>query len=98
MNETQALNTYTSGRLYVPSAVRGGARRIHWWMLLSAGPDCQRNYFDGTIVRNSNLIDPVRFTLFIYDPTNGTLSLGDIIRPGGSPYGASADGLRGSGY
>jgi type II secretory pathway pseudopilin PulG len=97
MNETQALNTYTSGQLYLPSPARGGSCRIHWWMMISAGPDCERNYFGGTIALNSNLTDPDRFTLFIYDPTNGTLSLGDIIRPGGSPYGASADGLRGSG-
>jgi prepilin-type N-terminal cleavage/methylation domain-containing protein len=96
MNETHALNTYFPGQLYRPSP--SGSRRIVWYLLESVGPDRQRNnYGDGTLIAKDNLQDASRFIRFLYDPTNGTTSWGDIIRPGGAPSGISAIGLRGAG-
>lgn len=98
MNEVQALNTYSPGQLYVPSLGRGGQRRIAWWMLLSAGPDQERdNIFGGTLILWENLTNPRRFVHFYYDPTNGTVSGGDIFSAGGGIGGTSARGLLGGG-
>ena len=96
MNETQALNTYQEGRLYLPSEKTGGSVRVQWWLLMSVGPDLERNNLNGTLIAQTNLIAPARFVLFLYDPTNGTVSAGEILRAGGSPGGASAAGLLGA--
>ena len=96
MNENQALNTYQDGRLYLPSAANGGARRVLWWMLVSVGPDRMRNNIaGGTLVLNANLTNPNRFCLFSFDPTNGSVSPGELYRAGGEPFGASAAGIKG---
>ncbi len=95
-NEMQVLNTHTEGDLYLTSDVHGGSRRIEWWMLMSVGPDQERNNNGaGTVVAWNNLIAPAIFCTFIYDPTNGSTSAGDILRAGGSIAGLSARGVRG---
>lgn len=97
-NETQCLNTYQTGQLYYPSLIEPGSLRIQWWMLMSVGPDNLRNYNGaGTVVARVNLVNPAAFGSLCYDPTNGTISHGDILRPGGAIAGKSANGLKGSG-
>ena len=97
MNERQALNTYSNGRLYLPSKTTGGSLRVLWWLMMSVGPDTKRNNIGGTLIARANLIDAERFILFMYDPTNGTVSDGEIIRAGGGPAGESAIGARAAG-
>lgn len=97
-NEVQCLNTYQPGQLFLPSVQRAGSRRIQWWMLMSVGPNQLRdNNGRGTVVQYENLVDPACFSNFCYDPSNGTVSIGDILRPGGGIGGHSAAGLKGSG-
>lgn len=43
------------------------------WRFTSAGPD--RQYFNGALNQN-----PIVFSVITYDPTNGTVSVGDIFR------------------
>jgi hypothetical protein len=64
---------------------------VRWWMLRSSGPDGDR---DGGAVTSLNR-DPSRhaFVQFIYDPTNGADSRGDLWRAGGEPQGRGADSV-----
>lgn len=66
-----------------------GEKRVLWWLLRSSGPDNDR---DGPAATALNQL-PSRdeFALYIYDPTNGTVSPGDIWRCGGAPTGQGAD-------
>ena len=73
--------------------------RIEWYLLFCHGPDGVRNNLEGgavegTLVRNDNIRDTARFVHFLYDPTNGTTSDGEILRGGGSPVGATAAAAR----
>lgn len=70
-------------------ALFNGTKRVFWWLLRSSGPDNDR---DGPAATALNS-DPSAhdFALYIYDPTNGTASLGDIWRHGGEPTGLGAD-------
>ncbi len=54
------------------------------WVLFSLGPDLENHLFDG----GGNLISQSRYHLDNrYDPTNGTISKGNIIRyPGGESF------------
>ena len=67
----------------------GGEAKVYWYVLRSAGPDNDR---DGGAASALNF-DESRpyFIRFIYDPTNGTTSKGDIWRGGGEPTGRCAD-------
>lgn len=103
-NNEGVLNTYNeteperAGQLLSP---RGEAEeaRIRWYLLFSHGPDRERNNITvagkpGTFILNDNLCQPRRFVHFIYDPTNGTMSPGEILRAGGAPDGPGAAGVR----
>ncbi|MDX1971383.1 MAG: prepilin-type N-terminal cleavage/methylation domain-containing protein [Candidatus Sumerlaeia bacterium] len=62
-----------------------------WWLLISAGPD-RDTYFTYNLNSPDDIefsfrtadADPVPFYSTVYDPTNGTVSRGNIYRAGGS--------------
>ena len=67
--------------------------------LFGHGPDRVRNNlkvgsFAGTFISQEALISPKILTNFIYDPTNGTISNGEMFLVGGSPMGASAEAAK----
>ncbi len=73
-----------------PGNFRGEAS-VLWWVLRSSGPDDDR---DGPGASALNAPDSRHeFVNYIYDPSNGTISRGDIWRPGGSPIGNGADSV-----
>jgi len=99
-NDQGVLNTYNeddperAGHLYSPRGTDEDAR-IYWYMLFCHGPDRVRNNLKigsvtGTFILQDNIRDVDRFVNFVYDPTNGTVSLGEIFRPGGEPAGDTA--------
>ena len=69
-----------------------GAPKIKYFVLFSHGPDGERTL--GTngqqFIAKANLHNPDRFVDLIYDPTNGTVSKGDILKVGGTPVGLGA--------
>ena len=65
---------------------------IQWWVLMSNGPDlCYTNAAGDGPSPALNASDPAGILEFCYDPTNGTVSGGNINRPGGNPVGAGAE-------
>ena len=66
-----------------------GTPKVFWYVLRSSGPDNDR---DGGAASALNFdASRSRFIKFIYDPTNGTNSGGDLWRPGGEPIGRGSD-------
>lgn len=68
-----------------------GRQHVDWWLLRSSGPDNDR---DGGAATDLN--DPEsrhEFLQHIYDPTNGSISGGDIWRAGGEPTGQGRDSI-----
>jgi prepilin-type N-terminal cleavage/methylation domain-containing protein len=64
---------------------------VEWWMLSSNGPD--RRYTNAAGDGPSSALnagDRAGILAFRYDPTNGTVSDGNICRPGGQPAGVGA--------
>ena len=77
---------YVSARTLSPSGALGGQRGAAgcsgaMWHIVSAGPDKKNCYGGGQddypLVTKEGGVD--------YDPTNGTISTGDIVRIGGGP-------------
>jgi len=69
--------------------------RVVWWILMSNGPDLRYTNSAGEGPSASlNSGDPARILAFRYDPTNGTVSEGNINRPGGQPSGAGCEAFR----
>jgi len=76
---------------FVPPGSPGATDHLslwgHWWRLESIGPDNVsqwgggRSSWQGTPLSGYN-----RFPDYIYDPTNGTVSWGDIVRVGPRAY------------
>lgn len=79
-------------------AAASGSLRVMGYLLFSHGPDRERNNLSGTpsgtFLRAANLQDMDNFVHYIYDPTNGTVSNGEIFRSGGQPTGETADVIR----
>jgi type II secretion system protein G len=73
-----------------------GRMRVLAYALMSHGPDRIRSVDEKgrTFLRSDNLFDTGRFMLFLYDPTNGAVSFGEILRVGGEPVGRPAPSLR----
>ncbi len=64
---------------------------VEWWMVSSNGPDGRYTNAAGDGPSSAlNASHIPRILEFRYDPTNGTVSGGNIIRPGGNPVGAGA--------
>lgn len=68
---------------------------VEWWILSSNGPD--RRYTNAVGDGPSpalNANDTAGILEFRYDPTNGTVSDGNVCHPGGQPTGAGAVAFR----
>ncbi len=68
-----------------------GTEKVYWWLLRSSGPDNDRDGGGATALDQFPSAD--QFSLFIYDPTNGTVSKGDLWRCGGEPIGNGVDSV-----
>jgi len=82
-----------TGKIITP---RSGTERlrIHWYAIFCHGPNAVRDYLtidgvSGTFIKNEILTNLDLFAHFVYDPTNGTTSPGEIFRSGGTPVGAT---------
>ncbi len=81
-------NTYSAqlygGYNYQPTADEL-SKVAHWWAVFSSGPDSQIQWPGGAWMYNVIMDgDPDVMRDAIYDPTNGTISFGNIYRVGGS--------------
>ncbi len=73
-----SYNLFQNRRAY--TAYFGNQGEVNWSMN-SAGPDRQNDFQDPTLSKPVQLIDALlQGTLRTYDPTNGTVSKGDIAR------------------
>jgi prepilin-type N-terminal cleavage/methylation domain-containing protein len=82
------------GRTHTGTCVRDDDPVV-WWMLISNGPDGRYTNVAGegpSPALNSG--EPARIVALRYDPTNGTVSEGNIHRPGGSPAGTGHEAFR----
>jgi prepilin-type N-terminal cleavage/methylation domain-containing protein len=64
---------------------------VKWYLLRSSGPDNDRD--GGAVTALNDLPSASDFVGFIYDPTNGTVSGGDLWRYGGEPSGNGVDSV-----
>ncbi len=64
---------------------------VYWWLLRSSGPNNDRE--GGGATSLNQIPSRADFVKFIYDPSNGTVSFGDIWRCGGQPLGNGADSV-----
>jgi prepilin-type N-terminal cleavage/methylation domain-containing protein len=78
-NRRTALASTAAGDL-IENRLGGGEPRVMWYFLRSAGPDCDVNAEGAGY---ETWLAPDDFVAYIYDPTNGTLSFGEIFRVGG---------------
>lgn len=69
--------------------VFSGVAIVYWYVLRSSGPDNDRNGGGASALNDYPSADD--FVDFVYDPSNGTLSGGDLWRWGGSPQGQGRD-------
>jgi prepilin-type N-terminal cleavage/methylation domain-containing protein len=98
-NDQGVLNAETGvGRVVTP---RSGDERleVQWYALFCHAPDGVRNTLEvdgvrGTFTHNEILTRPERLIHYVYDPTNGTMSTGEMLRAGGAPLGATASAAR----
>jgi len=68
---------------------------VEWWILSTNGPDLRYTNLAGQGPSDAlNTNNTARILEFRYDPTNGTVSPGNISRPGGQPIGDGAEGFR----
>lgn len=87
------------GRTVVPAnagSFNDGVRNGRSWVTASGGPDRTKVALGG-VLANFSAADTA---LLVYDPTNGTISFGEIYRVGGSPSGdqQSGSGPYGGGF
>lgn len=61
--------------------------KANGWFLFSVGPDLAYPNLGGVLANDEFIDGPI---LLIYDPTNGTVSFGDIYREGGSSNGGGS--------
>jgi prepilin-type N-terminal cleavage/methylation domain-containing protein len=68
---------------------------VEWWIVCSNGPDSRYTNAAGDGPSPAlNADNAARIFEFRYDPTNGTVSGGNINRPGGNPVGKGCAGFR----
>lgn len=69
--------------------------KVFFYVLFSHGPDRVRSKGGngGTYRQSENILNPARFSEFIYDPTNGMVSNGEILRAGGEVMGRAAGAI-----
>ena len=69
-----------------------GEAIVYWYLLRSSGPDNDRDGGGASALNQDDSAED--FVDFVYDPTNGTVSGGDLWRAGGEPLGRGADSVR----
>src|SRR5690606_32158406 len=76
-----ALATSASGE-WIANRFGGGRPAVLWFFLRSSGPD---NDVNSEGAGYETWLKPERLCDYLYDPTNGTHSFGQIFRVGGEP-------------
>jgi prepilin-type N-terminal cleavage/methylation domain-containing protein len=95
-NSQGVLNAVTGvGAMFSPRTGPDETPRITWYAMFSHGPDKDRNNLTiggtaRTFVHQDVIRDMNLFIHYIYDPSNGTTSLGEILRSGGEFGGPTA--------
>lgn len=95
-NEMGYLNADKNTGEPIPVYSPAGTLKVFYYVLFSAGPDKirSRGRNGGTFLQSDNLFNPDRFIEFIYDPTNGTVSNGEILDVGGDVTGKAAPSMK----
>lgn len=95
-NEQGFLNADSASGRLIPVYNPAGTMKVFYYVLFSAGPDKIRSIGTngGTFLQSDNLFNPDRFIDFMYDPTNGTVSSGEILRAGGEIIGRAEKSIR----
>jgi prepilin-type N-terminal cleavage/methylation domain-containing protein len=96
--DTHSSPPSVAGQLYSPRTPKYGEDdedlRILWFLVFCHGPNGVIDNLNvaggGRFVRDPVMADPKLFVSYVYDPSNGTVSPGEIFRSGGSPVGATA--------
>lgn len=78
-----------------PYSVLPPNQRGHWWWIASRGPDARYGFQNPAMDPEANIrqkfyesdTNPGAWLSVVYDPTNGTVSLGNIYRAGGEVTG-----------
>lgn len=68
-----------------------GQAIVMWYVLRSSGPDNDRDGGGASALNSED--SRHEFVNFVYDPTNGTTSRGDLWRAGGAPQGNGLDSV-----
>lgn len=94
--DTHSSPPILAGQLYSPHKLTSGETedlRILWFLVFCHGPNGVFDNLDvaggGRFVRDKVMAAPTSFVCYIYDPSNGTVSPGELFRAGGSPVGAT---------
>lgn len=95
-NEQGYTNARTENGEFYSSYNPPGSPRVLFYVLFSHGPDKVRSKGSNgkTFLDSENLFDPKHFIELIYDPSNGTVSNGEILFLGSNPIGRAAPALR----
>ena len=96
LNEMGYLNAYTASGTLFSEYKPAGTLKVLYYLLYSHGPDKVRSKASNgkTFIDGDNLFNPTRFIELIYDPSNGTVSNGEIFRTGGERVGRAAPAIR----
>lgn len=91
-NEMGYVNAQSLTGRVLPVYSPPGTPAVFYYVLFSHGPDRIRSKASNgkTFLDADNLFNPRRFAELIYDPTNGTVSNGEIFRAGGTLVGRAA--------
>jgi len=94
-NEIGIMNTGSTTGI-VTSVLSSGTDEIKTILFFSHGPDTQRSKADNgrTLGASSVYQAPEMFLGIIYDPSNGTVSNGDILRHGGQLQGLTSGAMQ----
>jgi prepilin-type N-terminal cleavage/methylation domain-containing protein len=96
LNEFGYVNAQTLTGAIIPVYSPPGTMKVFSYVLFSHGPDRIRSKGSNgdTFLASTNLFYPNKFIELIYDPTNGTVSNGEILRVGGNIIGRAAPAMR----
>jgi prepilin-type N-terminal cleavage/methylation domain-containing protein len=94
-NEIGMMNAGSSTGI-VTSVLSGGTDEIKSILFFSHGPDMVRSKAENgsTLASSSVYQDPLMFLGIIYNPTNGTVSNGEILRHGGQLQGRTSGAMQ----
>ena len=95
-NEQGFVNADTFTGEIIPVYTPPGTMKVYFYVLFSHGPDRVRSKGSNgkTFLDEANLLHPTKFIELIYDPTNGTVSNGEILRTGGELVGRAAASIK----